>query len=214
MHFIYVVCYLLTWMDCCQTDFFVFIMQWKIKVSLFIYILSAAPADFRSAEEDLFIEITSDFTLRLRFTAQTLGEFWFGVEREYPLIGQRAVCIHLPFATPYLCEMGFSAVASLKTKLAFLFSSAEKNERSISDPLWPNWWDPVSMTCIQDIQVLVQEKNCNMLGNHLNLPWSSVCVSLKWLTEGSAKSLSEWETKNVLHLQDVYTVCSVSSIPF
>ena len=86
------------------------------KVSLFIHILSAAPADFRSAEEDQFIQMTSDSTLRLRFTAQTLCEFWLGVEREYPLIGQRAVCILLPFATSYLCEMVFSAVASLKTK--------------------------------------------------------------------------------------------------
>ncbi|XP_051952836.1 zinc finger BED domain-containing protein 5-like [Xyrauchen texanus] len=77
---------------------------------------AAAPADFRSAEEDQFIEMTSDSTLRLRFKAQTPSEFWFGVEREYPLIGQRAVCILLPFATSYLCEMGFSAVASLKTK--------------------------------------------------------------------------------------------------
>ena len=73
------------------------------KVSLFIHILSAAPADFRSAEEDQLIEMTSDSTLRLRFTAQTLCEFWLGVEREYPLIGQRAVCIPLPFATSYLC---------------------------------------------------------------------------------------------------------------
>ncbi|XP_072229039.1 zinc finger BED domain-containing protein 5-like [Leuresthes tenuis] len=77
---------------------------------------AAAPADFSSAEEDQFIEMTSDSTLRLRFKAQTLSEFWFGVEREYPLIGQRAACILLPFATSYLCEMGFSAVASLKTK--------------------------------------------------------------------------------------------------
>ena len=79
--------------------------------------------------------MTSDSTLRLRCTAQTLCEFWFGVEREYPLIGQRAGCIRLPFATSYLCEMGFSAVASLKTNLAFLFSSAEKNERSSFRPI-------------------------------------------------------------------------------
>ena len=60
--------------------------------------------------------MTSDSTLRLRFTAQTQSEFWLGVEREHPLIGQRAVRILLPFATSYLCEMGFSAVASLKSK--------------------------------------------------------------------------------------------------
>ena len=64
-----------------------------------IYILSAAPADFSSAEEDQFIEMTFDSTLRLKFTAQTPSEFWLGVEREYPVIGQRAVGILLPFPT-------------------------------------------------------------------------------------------------------------------
>ncbi|CAJ1059684.1 zinc finger BED domain-containing protein 5-like [Xyrichtys novacula] len=77
---------------------------------------AAAPADLSSAEEDQYIEMTSDSTLRMKFTAQTLSEFWLGVEREHPLIGQRAVGILLPFATSYLCEIDFSAVASLKTK--------------------------------------------------------------------------------------------------
>ncbi|KAI2649397.1 Zinc finger BED domain-containing protein 5 [Labeo rohita] len=75
-----------------------------------------APADFSSAEEDQYIEMTSDSTFRLRFPAQTLSEFWLGVEKEYPLIGQRSLAILLPFATSYLCEIRFSAVASLKTK--------------------------------------------------------------------------------------------------
>ncbi|XP_050985391.1 zinc finger BED domain-containing protein 5 [Labeo rohita] len=75
-----------------------------------------APADFSSAEEDQYIEMTSDSTFRLRFPAQTLSEFWLGVEKEYPLIGQRSLAVLLPFATSYLCEIGFSAVASLKTK--------------------------------------------------------------------------------------------------
>lgn len=78
--------------------------------------ISAAPAELSSAEEDQFIDMTSDSTLRLRFTSGTLSQFWLGVEREYPLIGQKAVGILLPFATSYLCEIGFSAVASLKTK--------------------------------------------------------------------------------------------------
>ncbi|XP_062250231.1 zinc finger BED domain-containing protein 5-like [Platichthys flesus] len=77
---------------------------------------ASPPADFSSTEEDQFIEMTSDSSLRLRFTAKTLSEFWIGVEKEHPLIGQRAVKILLPFATSYLCEMGFSAVASLKSK--------------------------------------------------------------------------------------------------
>ncbi|XP_058649117.1 zinc finger BED domain-containing protein 5-like [Onychostoma macrolepis] len=62
---------------------------------------TAAPADFSSAEEDQFIEMTIDFTLRLRFPVQTLHEFWLGVEKEYPLIGKRSLTILLPFATSY-----------------------------------------------------------------------------------------------------------------
>lgn len=112
MHFIYV-----TFTNCNGFLFNIFITYYEMinKIILFIHILFTAPADFSSAEEDQFIEMTSHATLRLRFTAQTRSEFWVGVEREYPLIGQRAVCILLPFATS-LCEMGFSAVASLKTK--------------------------------------------------------------------------------------------------
>ena len=76
----------------------------------------AAPADFSSAEEDQFIEVTSDSSLRPKFVPQTLSELWIGVETEHPLVGQRAVRILFPFATSYLYEIGFSAVASLKTK--------------------------------------------------------------------------------------------------
>ena len=50
------------------------------------------------------------------FTSQTLSEFWLSVERQYPLLGQKAMGILIPFATSYLCETGFSAVAALKTK--------------------------------------------------------------------------------------------------
>lgn len=72
---------------------------------------AAAPADFRCDEEDQFIEVTSDSSLRLKLVTQTLSEFWIGVEREHPLIAQRAVRTLLHFAT-----LPFSAVASLKTK--------------------------------------------------------------------------------------------------
>ncbi|KAL6472591.1 hypothetical protein MHYP_G00187790 [Metynnis hypsauchen] len=77
---------------------------------------SPAPTGFSSAEEDQFIDMTTDSTLRLRFTSQTLSEFWLSVEREYPLLGQKVTGILIPFATSYLCETGFSAVTALKTK--------------------------------------------------------------------------------------------------
>ncbi|XP_040297427.1 zinc finger BED domain-containing protein 5-like [Bufo bufo] len=75
-----------------------------------------APTGFSLAEEEQLIEIPSDSILRLSFTSQTLSEFWLSVEKQYPLLGQRAVHILLPFVTSYLCEIGFSAVAALKSK--------------------------------------------------------------------------------------------------
>uniref|UniRef100_A0A3Q4HQ00 Zinc finger BED domain-containing protein 5-like n=1 Tax=Neolamprologus brichardi TaxID=32507 RepID=A0A3Q4HQ00_NEOBR len=74
------------------------------------------PADFSTSEEEQFIDLTSDSTKRLQFNSQTLAAFWIGVDKDYPLLGKRALAILLPFATSYLCEVGFSAVASIKTK--------------------------------------------------------------------------------------------------
>lgn len=76
---------------------------------------AAAPADFTSPEKHQFIDMTSDSILRLRFAAQTLSKFWLGVIRR----GWTAVGIRLPFATSFICEKGFFAVASVKTKCRF-----------------------------------------------------------------------------------------------
>lgn len=38
------------------------------------------------------------------------------MDKDYQLLDKRALAILLPFATSYLCEVGFSAVASIKTK--------------------------------------------------------------------------------------------------
>ena len=36
--------------------------------------------------------------------------------KEYPLICKKAILVLLPFASSYLCEIGLSTVATLKTK--------------------------------------------------------------------------------------------------
>ena len=68
------------------------------------------------AEQEQFIDVTSDIGLKQQFRAKSLPAFWVGVEKDYPLLGGKAVSILLPFATSYLCEVGFSAVASIKNK--------------------------------------------------------------------------------------------------
>ncbi|TKS64936.1 Zinc finger BED domain-containing protein 5 [Collichthys lucidus] len=74
------------------------------------------PAEFSTTENEQFIDVTSDSIMRLEFKSKTLAAFWIGVEKDFPLLGKRALATLLPFATSYLCEIGFSAVASIKTK--------------------------------------------------------------------------------------------------
>ncbi|XP_059366129.1 zinc finger BED domain-containing protein 5-like [Carassius carassius] len=74
------------------------------------------PAEFSTTENEQFIDVTSDSTMRLEFKSKTLAAFWIGVEKDFPLLGKRALATLLPFATSYLCEIGFSAVASIKTE--------------------------------------------------------------------------------------------------
>ncbi|KAK7938701.1 hypothetical protein WMY93_002027 [Mugilogobius chulae] len=74
------------------------------------------PLDLTPADEEQFIDLTSDSNLRLTLASKTLSEFWIGVSKEYPAIGGKALNILLPFATSYLCEAGFSAVTCIRTK--------------------------------------------------------------------------------------------------
>ena len=74
------------------------------------------PKSFTFAEKKEFIDVSKCSALRLQFSSMDLDAFWINVSKSYPLIGQRAVSLLLPFPTSYLCEAGFSAVASLKSK--------------------------------------------------------------------------------------------------
>jgi hypothetical protein len=72
--------------------------------------------DFSLEEEEEYIDVASDTSLKLRFRLESLTKFWVGVGEEYPHLSKKATNFFLPFATSYLCETGFSGVAALKTK--------------------------------------------------------------------------------------------------
>lgn len=67
-------------------------------------------------EKEQLIDVAADSTLRLKFLEMNLVEFWIMVEKEYTLIGSKAVGILLPFSTTYLCEKAFSSMTMIKTK--------------------------------------------------------------------------------------------------
>jgi hypothetical protein len=72
--------------------------------------------EFSIEEEENYIDLTSDTSLKLTFLRESLTEFWVGVGEEYPHLSKKTINILLPFGTSYLYETGFSGVAALKTK--------------------------------------------------------------------------------------------------
>jgi len=77
---------------------------------------SIAPSEFISTEEESFIELFCDNSLKAKFGNMELTKFWISIKDEYPLLSDKAQHILISFATSYLCEAGFSAVAVIKSK--------------------------------------------------------------------------------------------------
>ena len=74
------------------------------------------PAFLSTSEQESLIEITTDGSLKMEFNQKPLSDFWIGLCTEYPVLAKRAVKTLMPFATTYMCESGFSALTSMKTK--------------------------------------------------------------------------------------------------
>ncbi|GFQ91484.1 SCAN domain-containing protein 3 [Trichonephila clavata] len=73
------------------------------------------------------LEIPNDGGLRTTLETTTLPVFWIKVMVEYREIATTSLKSLLPFPTTYLCEVGFSAVTSTKTR--------QRNKLDISNTL-------------------------------------------------------------------------------
>jgi hypothetical protein len=76
----------------------------------------STPPEFTSQEEESLIEPSCDNNLQTKRCNSDLVEFWITVKSEYTTLSLKAMRIFIPFATCYLCEAGFSAVAAIKSK--------------------------------------------------------------------------------------------------
>lgn len=94
--------------------------------------------NFTTTEEEQLIDISSDSSLRMKFSSFSLLEFWSSIKDEYSEISNKALRVLLPFATSYLCEAGFSAVAVLKSKYRSKLN-IEKEMRVAVTTLLPNF---------------------------------------------------------------------------
>jgi hypothetical protein len=69
----------------------------------------------RTKEE--LIELFEDSIFKMNFNRKKLISFWLSLQEIYPTVSNEAVKILLPCILSYNCEVGFSAVVAIKTKL-------------------------------------------------------------------------------------------------
>ena len=75
-----------------------------------------ADIDLSGRKEEELAELSYDQTLMISFTQKPFVSFWLSVADEYPLLSQKATKILSAFATTYMCETAFLALANMKTK--------------------------------------------------------------------------------------------------
>ena len=71
---------------------------------------------FTEKEKKDYIDLTCDSSLKRKFSSVNPTNFWISLNDEYPALTKKALRILIPFDTSYLCKVGFSAMAVIKTK--------------------------------------------------------------------------------------------------
>ncbi|XP_060845396.1 zinc finger BED domain-containing protein 5-like [Rhopalosiphum padi] len=69
------------------------------------------PTNLSSIEQEQWIDVTSDSTMKSMFGSSSLTQFWTHLKLQYSKLATKALKNLTPFATLYLCETGFSALA-------------------------------------------------------------------------------------------------------
>ena len=90
-------------------------------------------------EQDQLIELSSDGALQLQFKRNPLVDFWTESLTSYTVLAKQALRVLMPFATTYLCEAAFSAMAAVKTKHRQRLDAVEKDLRLKLSSIAPNF---------------------------------------------------------------------------
>ena len=62
------------------------------------------------------IELRTNRVFEMQFESKTLEQYWCLAMDMFPKLCEKALSVLILFATTYLCESGFSALLSIKTK--------------------------------------------------------------------------------------------------
>ena len=63
-----------------------------------------------------FLEQREDSRLEIDFATIDIGNFWLSIQHEYPIISRKTLSFLIQCSSTYCCEVGFSTMASIKTK--------------------------------------------------------------------------------------------------
>ena len=74
-------------------------------------------ANLSNKLKENLLELSVDSSNEIYFTQHALCQFWTFASLEYKNISNVAITQLLPFHSTYLCEQGFSALTTIKTKL-------------------------------------------------------------------------------------------------
>ena len=81
--------------------------------------------------KDLF-EMKASNKTKVEFDSMQLGTFWCSELKTFPQLAKNALEILVPFATTYLCEIGFLTLLNIKTKASNCLNPSDNMHVSIS----------------------------------------------------------------------------------
>jgi len=73
-------------------------------------------SNLSAEEEKQLIDLRNDRFFQALLPQNSLDEFWWSARKSYSVISVKAIKIILPFASPWLCEYGFSALTEIKSE--------------------------------------------------------------------------------------------------
>jgi hypothetical protein len=74
------------------------------------------PSDLSPKLKENLLEMSVDGSLKIKFENMSICDFWIVVRKEFKELSDADISHLLPFPSTHLCEQGFFAVTSIKTK--------------------------------------------------------------------------------------------------
>ncbi|KAL4105228.1 hypothetical protein QTP88_020490 [Uroleucon formosanum] len=127
--------------------------------------INTSSYEFTLEEEEEFITLTTDRTLKIKFSEITVEEFWISVQTEFKKNSEKAISILLQFSTSYLCELGFSTLTNIKTKKRERLTNIEEEMRVAISYIRPdieNIYDGIAKSAVYENKS-VHEKDIEII---------------------------------------------------